>query len=420
VRTIEEHLAAALALAAPLPVVDVALDEALGHVLARNLEAPDSLPRWEVAAVDGYAVRAQDTLGARVDSPCALTIQAGLAAGVREEPVVAPGTATWVVGGAPLPPGADAIVPAERADGGVAVVLVRTAAVPGMHVRRVGEGARAGDVVLAAGTVFGPQQVGAAAGIGASHVAVHRRPRVAVLSTAGELVPPGETLHRGQTPDTNSYLLAAAVREAGGEPVRIGVVAGDAASLRRVLDAQLGHVDAFVTTGEVSSSAYDVGKAVLSAEPGMVFVSVAMTPGRPQGLGTLGDGTPVFCLPGNPVSAFVSFEVFVRPALLRMRGLRDVSRPRLNAVVVDGWRSPAGRAQYVPVMLERADDERAFDGWFVPDSFGDGWTVRQAVRSGSGSHLVAGLGGAEALAVIPSDIIDVAPGDTVRVMLVNR
>jgi molybdopterin molybdotransferase len=419
-RTTEEHLAAALALVEPLPEIEVALDDALGCVLTRPLLAPDPLPRWDNSSMDGYAVRAGDTAGASVGMPRVLRVLADLAAGSAEDPEVVPGTTARIMTGAPLPQGADAVVPVESTDGGVVVVRVHAAAAPGDFVRRVGEDAHAGDVVLAEGAQLNAQQIGAAAGIGAGRVHVRPRPRVAVLATGSELVAPGSPLRRGQIPDSNSHLLTAAVREAGGVPVPLATVPDDPAVFRTVLAGLRGRVDAVVTSGGVSMGAFDVVKEALRDEPGMEFVAVAMQPGRPQGLGTLADGTPVFCLPGNPVSVFVSFEVFVRPAILRMRGFRSVRRPRLTAVVVDGWRSPPGRAQYMPVVLERADDARADDGWFVPAWFGDGWTVRQVARGGSGSHLVASLGGAQALAVVPADVVEVAPGDAVPVMLVNR
>ncbi len=419
-RTTEEHLAAALALVGPLPEVEVALDDALGCVLTRSLVAPEPLPRWDSSSMDGYAVRAADTVGASIEAPRALTVVADLAAGAEDDPVVAPGTAARIMTGAPLPREADAVVPVESTDAGVGVVRVHATATAGDFIRRTGEDTRAGDVVLAAGTQLNAQQIGAAAAIGAGRVHVRPRPRVAVVSTGSELVATGAPLRRGQVPDSNAHLLAAAVREAGGVPTRHAAVADDPTAFREVVTGLRGQVDVVVTSGGVSMGAFDVVKEVLRDEPGMEFVTVAMQPGKPQGLGTLGDGTPVFCLPGNPVSAFVSFEVFVRPAILKMRGFASVRRPRLTAVVVDGWRSPPGRAQYMPVVLGRADDARADDGWFAPAWFGDGWTVHRVVRGGSGSHLVASLGGAQALAVVPADVVEVAPGDTVPVMLVNR
>jgi len=255
--------------------------------------------------------------------------------------------------------------------------------------------------------VLGPAQVAAAAAAGCGRLLVHRRPRVAVLSTGSELVPPGHALRLGQIPDSNSYLLAAAVREAGCEPVRMGVVGDDAMSFRSVLADLDGSVDAIVTSGGVSMGAYDVVKKVLEPDPGMAFVEVAMQPGKPQGLGRLAGGTPLFALPGNPVSVFVSFEVFVRPALLRMRGLVDVDRPAVTAVVVDGWRKPAGRTQYMPVRFEGTDTSTA------PE-------VRRAGPGGSDSHLVASLALVQGLAVVDRDVEKVSPGDRLQVTRVDR
>ncbi|KGM14735.1 hypothetical protein N867_16575, partial [Actinotalea fermentans ATCC 43279 = JCM 9966 = DSM 3133] len=232
-------------------------------------------------------------------------------------------------------------------------------------------------------------------------VTAHRRPRVLVLATGSELVAPGEPRARGQIPDSNSFLLAAAVTAAGCEAVRLPPVPDDAARLREVLAAHEADVDAVITAGGVSVGAYDVVKEALTGWGDVAFVAVAMQPGKPQGLGRLPGGTPVFCLPGNPVSVFVSFEVLVRPALLRMRGLTAVDRPTVPATVEDGWRTPPGRAQYMPVALR---DE------------GGAWRVRRAVPGGSGSHLAAGLAAADGLAVVPLDTSEVRSGDLLTVM----
>lgn len=407
-RTVDEHRAAALALVAPLAVVRLAIDLADGHVLGQDVTAPSALPRWDNSAMDGYAVRAADLAGATQERPVSLQVLGDLPAGSHAEPQVVHGTAARIMTGAPLPPGADAIVPVERTDGGTRVVRVTEQPVAGAHVRRAGEDAGAGDVVLAAGTLLGPAQIAAAASVGCADLLVHRRPRVAVLSTGSELVAPGTTLRRGQIPDSNSYLLAAAVRAAGGEPIRIGAVPDDAATLRSVLDAQDGTVDLVVSSGGVSMGAYDVVKEVLAAEPGVEFVQVAMQPGKPQGIGRLRRGTPVLALPGNPVSAFVSFEAFVRPVLLRLRGLTDVLPQDVTAVVAQGWRKQPGRAQFMPVVLTTGPEP------------GAEVRVRRAVPGGSGSHLVAGLAQVQGLAVIDVDVELVRPGDKVRVMRVGR
>ena len=410
-RTVAEHRTAALSLVMPLPAVSVPLETADGHVLAEDVLAPSVLPRWDNSAMDGYAVRAADVAGASDDRPVRLHVLADLAAGSDEEPTVVEGTAARIMTGAPVPAGADAVVPVEVTDGGTATVLVHRPAADGAHIRRAGEDVGAGDLVLATGTFLGPAQVAAAASVGCARLSVHRRPRVAVLSTGSELVVPGTGLRRGQIPDSNSYLLAAAVRAAGCDVVRVGAVRDEADALRSTLDDLLGEADAIVTSGGVSMGAYDVVKEVLTVEAGMEFVQVAMQPGKPQGLGRL-RGTPVFALPGNPVSALVSFEVFVRPALLRLRGLTDLDRRHVVAVVEDGWRTPPGRAQYMPVVLVAdVPDLRAPEGR-TPH-------VRRAVSGGSGSHLVAGLARAEGLAIVAADVDEVRPGDKVRVMWVD-
>ena len=409
-RTVAEHRAAALALARPLPTVSLPLDRADGTVLAADLATPAALPRWDNSAMDGYAVRAADVAAATAATPVTLHVLADLPAGSDAQPTVVPGTAARIMTGAPVPPGADAIVPVEDTDGGTGPVAVRASVPGGRHVRRAGDDAAAGDVVLPAGTLLGAAQVSAAASLGLGEVLVHRRPRVAVLSTGTELVPPGTPLRHGQIPDSNSYLLAAAVRAAGCEPVRWGPVPDDASALRTVLDgldaaSGADPVDAVVTSGGVSMGAYDVVKELLAAHAGMEFVSVAMQPGKPQGLGRLPGGTPIFALPGNPVSAFVSFHVFVRPALQRMRGLADVVPPAEIAVVQDGWRTPPGREQYMPVTLTRGPE---------------GLLARRSAAGGSGSHLVAGLARAEGFAIVGADVEEVRAGDRVPVLRVDR
>ncbi|EYR62420.1 molybdopterin molybdenumtransferase, partial [Actinotalea ferrariae CF5-4] len=236
---------------------------------------------------------------------------------------------------------------------------------------------------------------------GAGTVRVHRRPRVVVVPTGSELVPPGEPLRRGQVADSNSLLLVAAAEAAGCDAVRVPAVPDDPDRLRAVLADLEADADLVVTTGGVSVGAYDVVKAALTGWGDVRFVRVAMQPGKPQGLGRLPGGTPVLCLPGNPVSAHVSFEVFVRPALLRLRGVERLDRPTMRAEVSDGWRTPPGRAQYMPVALVRGDDGVL--------------RVGRAVSGGSGSHLVAGLAQSDGLAFVDADVDEVRPGDVLPV-----
>jgi molybdopterin molybdotransferase len=403
VRTLTEHQEAALALVTALPTVEVDLELALGLVAAADVVSEEALPRWDNSAMDGFAVRAADT----ADAPVLLRVLADAPAGSAAVVSVEPGTAVRIMTGAPVPPGADAVVPVEDTDAQFPrldpQVTVRRSAPEGAHVRRAGEDARAGEVVVRAGSLIGPPEVGAIASVGRISVLVHRRPRVAVLSTGDELVAPGEPLTRGRLPDSNSWLLAAAVRDAGCDAVRLGPLGDDPAELRATLDRldQDEAVDAIVTSGGVSAGAFDVVKAALADEPGVEFVPVAVQPGKPQGLGRLPAGTPLFALPGNPVSTFASFEVFVRPALLRMRGLTETGRAEVLAESDDTWWTPPGRTQLMPVRF------------VAPDR------VRRATPGGSGSHLATRLALAEGLAVVPADVDQVAPGDRLRVLKVR-
>lgn len=255
--------------------------------------------------------------------------------------------------------------------------------------------------MLPAGRTLRANDLAAAAAAGLPALVVYPAPRVGVLSTGDELQPPGEPLARGQIHDSNSPLLAAAVTEAGGIPVQLGAVADDTELLHETLARNASAVDAFVTTGGVSVGAYDVVKAML-APLGAWFGPVRMQPGKPQGFGRWLDGTPIFTLPGNPVSVFVSFEAFVRPALLALQGRAVVRRPLRTAVVTTGWRSPPGRSQYMPVIAYES---------------AGGLRVRPASGGGSGSHLVTSLANANALAIIREDVTTVTEDETVDVAM---
>jgi molybdopterin molybdotransferase len=354
--------------------------------------------------MDGYAVRRDDVLAATEKTPLVLKVIADLAAGTQLEPEVLPGTAARIMTGAPMPAGADAVVPIEATDQGIVQVSIREAPQPGAFIRRVGGDVRAGDPVLPAGTPLTARHIAAGIAVGRDEVVVRRRPRIGVLSTGSELVSAGAPLRRGQIHDSNSHLLAAAVTEAGGIAVRIDPVPDDDDALRATLDSSLGELDAVVLSGGASVGAHDVSKAVLSPLASMRFSAVRMQPGKPQGFGRWSDGTLVFVLPGNPVSSFVSFEMFVRPAILRMLGREPRQRPAVPATTTAGWTTPVGRRQYMPVAVDRAAGELL---------------VHPATEGGSGSHLVASLALADGLAIVDETIERVHEGDRLPVMLLE-
>ncbi|MGB8381971.1 MAG: gephyrin-like molybdotransferase Glp, partial [Dermatophilaceae bacterium] len=294
-RSVAEHRAAAVALVQPVAARSVPLDEALGLIAATDIRSPIDLPRWDNAAMDGYAVRRCDVLGAGRHTPAVLNVIADLPAGSLDTSEVIAGTAARIMTGAPLPPGGDAVVAVEDTDAGTATVQVMRVPAVGANVRRRGEDVRVGDLVVDAGMELGAAQIAAIASLGHATVEVHR-PKVGVVSTGSELVDPGMPLPRGRIPDSNSFLLAAAARAAGADVVRVGAVPDDAAALYRVLADLEGRVDLVITSGGVSVGAYDLVKQLLGAGE-VEFVRVAMQPGKPQGLGRLPARTPVLCLP---------------------------------------------------------------------------------------------------------------------------
>jgi molybdopterin molybdotransferase len=397
--TVREHLERVLAQVGPGPEVRLPLEEAFGLVLAQDVRSPVDLPRFDNSAMDGYAVRAEDVAAADPEEPLLLPVLGDIPAGAGEPRRLRPGTAWRIMTGAPVPEGADAVVPVEDTDGHPREVQIRRPAAPGRHIRRAGEDLRAGQVIVPRGTRIGPPQVAALASAGVSTVRVIGPVRVAVLSTGDELVPLGQPVGPGQIQDSNGPMLVAAVRAAGHYALHGGYLPDDEKVIRSELRRHLEHADVVITTGGVSKGAYDAVKAVLTGEGTMTFTEVAMQPGKPQGFGLLGSRrVPVFTLPGNPVSALVSFEVFIRPALARRAGLRFHPR-EVTAIATEGWRSPEGKEQYLRVRLSR-------------DPSG---AVACTPSGGAGSHLVGGLALADGLAVVPADRTSVRAGSTVRV-----
>jgi len=403
-KTVDEHLRDILSAIEVLSPLDVMLLDAHGCVLAEDVASAYPLPPFDNSAMDGYAVRASDVAAASAERPVTLPVVGDVAAGSTTPYTVQPGLCVRIMTGAPMPPGADAVVPVEWTDGGIAQVVVRRPAGAGMHVRSAGEDVAAGTTVLKEGSHLGAPQVGLLAAVGRERALVRPRPRVVVLSTGSELVDPGQPLTTGKIPDANSSLLTAAAQEAGAIAYRVGIVPDDPTLLIDTLEDQLIRADLVVTSGGVSVGAYDVVKEALGRLGEVRFDRVAMQPGMPQGFGLIGqDRIPFFGLPGNPVSAFVSFEVFVRPALRRMLGVEPLHRPTVRARLTKALTSPPGKRTYAR-------------GWLSVDK---GEYVVAPV-GGSGSHLIAGLAGANSFVVIPEDTSEVEAGTAVTVMMLER
>ena len=396
--SVDEHLATVLAAVHPLDLLTVPLAEALGSTLRIGVRAAVDLPLFDNSAMDGFAVRFADVATASAASPVALRVVADLPAGSALDPAFGANEAVRIMTGAPLPTDADTVVPFEATAGGLADSLetVRVQEAPrriGAHIRRRGEDCAAGAELVPAGVELGPLQLAAIAAANVATVTVSRRPRVAVIATGTELLAPGSELERGQIPESNSLLLAALARGAGADVILQATVGDTDADLRSAIaDANARGADAVITSGGVSAGAFEVVKTAVSE---MTFVQVAMQPGRPQGFAA---DPLMFGLPGNPVSAAVSFEVFVRPALLAMQGRTRIHRRMLRLAAAVGWRSPRERRQYVPIVL--TDDG-------------------VAPATERGSHRAGGLARAEGYAVVPAEVDTVAAGDIVDVMLVS-
>lgn len=385
----------ALAAGASMGTERVPVGEASGRVLAERVAARFAVPPFDNSAMDGFAVRAADVGRTPVD----LVVAGESAAAGGRVPEVGAGTAVRVMTGGRLPAGADAVVQVEWTDqprGAAPLpdrVRIDRSVDPGQNVRRAAEDVRAGDEVLPRGVLLTPASVAAAASVGHGELEVCRRVRVAVVATGAELVEPGLALSPGEIPDSNSLMLAALAGAAGAEVAAVRRCGDDPAELESLL-AGLPAVDLVLTTGGVSAGAYEPLR-LLGA--GLEFCAVAMQPGKPQGYGTV-DGVPLLAFPGNPVSSFVSFHVLGVPLLDALTGAVRRRVPRF-ARAAAGWPSPEGRRQYVPVAVEA-----------------DGSVVRPSHVRGSGSHLIASLHLADALALVGAARTRVEAGDRLELM----
>jgi molybdopterin molybdotransferase len=395
---VEAHLADVLAAVRPMIPVQLGLEEAEGGVLTEDAAALCPLPPFDNSAMDGYAVRASDVAAAAPGAPVVLPVTGQVPAGDTRTLTLAPGTSARIMTGAQLPVGADAVVPVEWTDGGTERVAISQPAPVGHAIRRCGDDVAEGDVMVAAGTLLGPAQIGLLAAGGHELVRVRPRPLAAVIATGDELTDPGSPLKPGRIWDSNSYMLAAAVRGAGGR-ARRHRVKDDLVTVVTALEELSASADLLITSGGVSMGGeHDAVKAALTGYADVTFRKVAMQPGMPQGFGVFGpDRTPVFTLPGNPVSTFVSFQLFVRPVLQALQGLPPVPLPTRQAILAGAVRSPEGRRSFLRGVLD------AEAGRVVP-------------LIGQGSHQLGVLARANALIVVPEQTVRMEEGEQVDVV----
>jgi len=409
-------------------VEELAVEAALGRVLAEDVAAAVTLPPWDNSAMDGYAIRSADVGAATESAPHRLEVTGEVAAGQAAGARVEAGSAIRIATGAPIPPGADAVVPVEAttpldaagragtrgrdAVGAVpAAVLVHEAIAAGAHVRRAGSDLHAGDRLLESGAALGPAQVALLAGAGLGRVRVHRRPRVGVLATGDEVRPAGEPLGAAGIPDANGPGLRALVSAAGADPIDLGIARDDLADVLARLERALGAgADAVVVAGGVSVGPYDVVKAAFERLGRVELWRVAVQPGKPFALATAGP-VLLFGLPGNPVSGFVTFELFVRPAIRAIAGRRDPFRPVDRGVLLDEARTSRGRRAYLRVTAERQPG-----GGVDRDPKGRARLRLAKGPAGQGSHVLSALATAEALAIVPEDVEVHRAGDPVDVL----
>ena len=481
--SVEAYVAEVLAALTPLPAVDTPLFAAHGLVLAQDVTAALPVPPWTNSAMDGYAVRARDTESAVPQAPVILPVAGDVPAGTAPAPLV-PGTAQRIMTGAMLPENADAVVKVEDTDQAPgphpppAEVGIRVAARPGLNVRQAGEDVGIGDSVLTAGTLMTATAVASLASVGLSAVRAFPRPRVAVVSTGAELVEPGQELPAGAIPDSNSLLLAGLVAEHGARLASVSRSGDTAESLAMALIEAARGADLIVTSGGVSAGAFDPlvmlaeddedgenGENTADGTVRLRLSKVAMQPGKPQGHGVvrIEDGgthrqVPIITLPGNPVSVLVSFITVVAPALARLAGRDSVPGPlpgsgvrrphdalSMRARAAAAWRTPPGRRQHIPVRFVQAPARASVEDMEDMENSAPGAAAESTERAecaertestgstassvlwvepthrlGSGSHLVASMPAAEALAVVGEEVTEVGVGDEVGLIALNR
>ena len=401
-RTVAEHLAACLEIARPAAPLDVVLLDAVGCVLAEDVVADIDLPSADLAGLDGYAVMSAGLAGAAEATPVALEVMDAVRAGDVRPTRLVPGAAVLIDSGAPMPLGADAVVPWMLTDRGQSRVQVRAAVSAGQNVRRRAGDVAAGTTVLPRGSRVSARQIALLAGIGRYRVKVMPAPRVVIVSIGDELVEPGQPRDPGDVFDANGHALASAVTDAGGRAFRVAAVPDELSALAETIEDQLVRADLVITTGGLSAGQGDTVKEVLAPLGSVRFDAVAMVPGRQLGLGTVED-TPIFCLPGDPVTAQIAFETFVRPVLRQIAGRRNLHRSSLPASISTGWHSPPGKREFVPVRLTGSPSR--------------GYTA--VLTSPPGATRLLGLARANAIAVVPETTHTVVAGETLHCLLLD-
>ena len=408
-RSVAEFYQDCLSAVAQQPPLDVQLADAVSCVLAEDVEAPFDLPVADLAARDGYAVRSEDLASARPDNELSLRVTEEIRAGDVNPAALVPGTAIRIASGAPMPAGADSVIALEFTDHGMAQVNVRTQPAVGENIRRKAEDVEEGEIVLRKGTRVGARQVALLAGVGRSRVYVHPRPRVVILSIGDEIVEPGEKARPGTVFDANGHALSTAIADAGAQTFRVAAVPDERHVLSETIEDQLVRADLILTTGGISHGSGDTVREVLSTLGTVRFDNIAAWPGHILVVGTVGGddngegGTPIFCLPGDPVSAQVCFEVFVRPALRHMQGWTQLTRPSVKAAVDRSWYSPRGRREFVRVRL-----------------VGDPKSGYQAkVMGAPASLLLSALAESNALAIVPESTTNVHTGDMLQCLVLE-
>jgi molybdopterin molybdotransferase len=400
--SVEEALGRILAEIQALPTTQVPLSEALGLVLAQDIVAQEDIPPFSNSAMDGFALLSQDSQP-RAGQPPRLRVTGGVAAGYVADQAVTEGTAMRIMTGAPVPPGADTVIQVEltRSEGPQSEwVEIMQAVPPGNNIRPAGEDMRQGQTILLQGNEIGSWEIGVLATLGWANVLVTRRPHVAILGTGDEVIDVDEPLRPGKIRNSNSYLLEAAVRLAGASPHRLGVARDTVESLREKFTEAIQY-DLIITSGGVSVGDFDLVKNIMAEQGQVDFWRINMRPGKPVAFGSIGK-VPLLGLPGNPVSAAVTFELFGRPIIRKMLGHTRLLRPQVDVVITDGVDERVMRRHYVRAWVEWRD------GRFVARTTGN-----------QGSHITTSLLHTNALVIVPEGGVQIQPGGSAKAIMLT-